>query len=90
MRPEFSSFSKFGCVLKISSLLVCSMFCRFKELSKALYSLTIQDLSQNMVSVMVPEGKVKDIAGNLNLASDQLEVRHCRHPSSSSGWSFKL
>lgn len=66
----------------IASLLVFSMFCRFKEISKALYSLTILDVSQDMVSVMVPEGKAKDIAGNLNLASDQLEVRHCRHPCS--------
>ncbi|KAJ8634194.1 hypothetical protein MRB53_027530 [Persea americana] len=54
---------------------------RFKEISKALYSLTILDVSQDMVSVMVPEGKAKDIAGNLNLASDQLEVRHYSTPA---------
>ncbi|KAF8411747.1 hypothetical protein HHK36_004305 [Tetracentron sinense] len=48
----------------------------FKELSKALYSLTVVAVSQNLVSIIVPEGKANDVAGNLNLASNQLEVKH--------------
>lgn len=51
--------------------------CRFKELSRALYSLTVLSLSHNEVSVTVPAGKVNDISGNRNLASNRLEVKHC-------------
>lgn len=51
--------------------------CRFKELSRALYSLTILAEAQNMLSVNVPAGRVNDIAGNPNLASNQLEVKKC-------------
>lgn len=29
------------------------------------------------MSIAVPEGKVYDISGNLNMASNQLEVKHC-------------
>ncbi|XP_068651500.1 uncharacterized protein [Aristolochia californica] len=54
---------------------------RFKELSKALYSLTILAGTENVVSVFVPEGKVNDISGNPNLASNQLEVRHYSVPA---------
>lgn len=50
---------------------------RFKELSRALYSLTVLSLSHNEVSVTVPAGKVNDISGNRNLASNRLEVKHC-------------
>ncbi|KAL6011560.1 hypothetical protein ACLOJK_002008 [Asimina triloba] len=44
-----------------------------QEFSRALYSFTISDVSQEVVSVLVPGGKANDIAGNLNLASNQLE-----------------
>ncbi|XP_058093203.1 uncharacterized protein LOC131239494 isoform X1 [Magnolia sinica] len=54
---------------------------RFKELSRALYSLTVSDVSQSVVSVLVPDGKASDIAGNLNSASNQLEVRHYSVPA---------
>ncbi|KAG9445995.1 hypothetical protein H6P81_012123 [Aristolochia fimbriata] len=54
---------------------------RFKELSKALYSLTILSGTENVVTVFVPEGRANDIAGNLNLASNQLEVRHYSVPA---------
>ncbi|WKA04151.1 hypothetical protein VitviT2T_022211 [Vitis vinifera] len=49
---------------------------RFKELSRALYSLTVLSLSHNEVSVTIPAGKVNDISGNRNLASNRLEVKH--------------
>ncbi|KAA8548236.1 hypothetical protein F0562_004503 [Nyssa sinensis] len=52
---------------------------RFEELSRALYSLTVLAISQN-VSVIVPAGKVNDISGNLNLASNRLEVKHYSAP----------
>ncbi|XP_039124387.1 uncharacterized protein LOC120260879 [Dioscorea cayenensis subsp. rotundata] len=54
---------------------------RFKELSKALYSVTIEAASDNVVTVFVPEGKVNDVAGNQNLPSMQLEVRHYLVPA---------
>ncbi|XP_010249014.1 PREDICTED: uncharacterized protein LOC104591726 isoform X2 [Nelumbo nucifera] len=53
----------------------------FKEISKALYSLSILATSPNVVSVFVPEGKAKDITGNLNVASNRLEVRHYTTPA---------
>ncbi|KAE9599554.1 hypothetical protein Lalb_Chr14g0363441 [Lupinus albus] len=54
---------------------------RFKELSRALYSLTIQALSQKVVSVTIPSGKVTDISGNENLASNQLDIKHYSTPA---------
>ncbi|KAJ0988854.1 hypothetical protein J5N97_007210 [Dioscorea zingiberensis] len=54
---------------------------RFKQLSKALYLVTIEAVSQNVVTVFVPEGKVNDVAGNPNLPSMQLEVRHYLVPA---------
>ena len=50
---------------------------RLKELSRALYSMNVEALTHNMVSVTIPEGRLNDISGNLNLASNQLEVKHC-------------
>ncbi|XP_057506243.1 uncharacterized protein LOC130789486 [Actinidia eriantha] len=49
---------------------------RFKEISRALYSLTVQAVSQDL-SVLVPAGQVDDISGNPNLASNLLNVKHC-------------
>ncbi|XP_059449067.1 uncharacterized protein LOC132179363 isoform X2 [Corylus avellana] len=54
---------------------------RFKELSRALYSLTVVAEAQNMVSVTIPAGKASDISGNLNLASNHLEVKHYSTPA---------
>lgn len=51
---------------------------RFQEYSRALYSLTVLAEAQNLLSVTIPEGKVNDISGNLNLRSNQLEVKHCK------------
>ncbi|KAL6994478.1 hypothetical protein U1Q18_012582 [Sarracenia purpurea var. burkii] len=53
---------------------------RFEELSRALYSLTVQAVSQD-VSVIVPADRVHDISGNLNLASNLLNVKHYMSPS---------
>ncbi|XP_038989295.1 uncharacterized protein LOC103718327 isoform X2 [Phoenix dactylifera] len=49
---------------------------RLKQLSEALYSMTVEVLTQTIVSVLVPEGKVRDVTGNLNLESNKLELRH--------------
>lgn len=70
-------FYSFPC--RLAMILTCHAFsfCRFKELSRALYSLTVLVVSHNEVSIMVPAGKVNDISGNLNLASNRLEVKHC-------------
>lgn len=53
----------------------------FKELSRALYSLTVQALTQHVVTISIPENKVHDISGNLNLASNILEVNHYSTPA---------
>ncbi|KAK7336077.1 hypothetical protein VNO77_16606 [Canavalia gladiata] len=56
---------------------------RFKELSRALYSLTVQVVTEKVVSVTIPAGKVTDISGNENLASNQLVIKHYSIPSTS-------
>uniref|UniRef100_A0A7N1A4A1 Bacterial Ig-like domain-containing protein n=1 Tax=Kalanchoe fedtschenkoi TaxID=63787 RepID=A0A7N1A4A1_KALFE len=53
---------------------------RFEELSRALYWLTIRAEPESKVSVAVPAGKVKDISGNQNLASNLIEVEHYTVP----------
>ncbi|CAL9014838.1 unnamed protein product [Prunus brigantina] len=55
--------------------------CRFRELSRALYSLNVLAVTEHTVSVAVPSGKVYDISGNLNMASNQLEVKHYSTPA---------
>ncbi|XP_039009849.1 uncharacterized protein LOC120138461 [Hibiscus syriacus] len=54
---------------------------RFKELSRALYSLTVMAITNNMVSISIPEGKVNDISGNVNVASNRLEIIHYSTPA---------
>ncbi|XVF16198.1 hypothetical protein REPUB_Repub10bG0011300 [Reevesia pubescens] len=54
---------------------------RFKELSRALYSLTVLAVTNNMVSITIPEGKVDDISGNMNVASNRLEIIHYSTPA---------
>ncbi|PIA51132.1 hypothetical protein AQUCO_01100163v1, partial [Aquilegia coerulea] len=53
----------------------------FRELSKSLYSLTVLGTAHNVISVLVPEGKVTDVAGNQNLASNRIEVRQYSPPA---------
>ncbi|KAK9271997.1 hypothetical protein L1049_002366 [Liquidambar formosana] len=52
-----------------------------QELSRALYSLTVLAVSQSVVSIIVPAADVTDVSGNLNLASNQLEVKHYSTPA---------
>lgn len=54
---------------------------RFKELSKTAYILNVLIAMESVVSVFVPENKASDIAGNMNLASNQLRVRHYSAPA---------
>ncbi|XP_020209395.1 uncharacterized protein LOC109794350 isoform X2 [Cajanus cajan] len=53
---------------------------RLKELSRALYSLTVQAVTEE-VSVTIPSGKVTDISGNENLASNQLDIKYYSTPT---------
>ncbi|XP_062232343.1 uncharacterized protein LOC133929552 isoform X3 [Phragmites australis] len=55
----------------------------FHEASKSIYTLQIQAV-EKLVSVQVAENAAQDVAGNPNLASDRLEVRHYSVPASSS------
>ncbi|KAJ0113031.1 hypothetical protein Patl1_03033 [Pistacia atlantica] len=52
-----------------------------QELSRALYSMTVQAFSQNVVSISIPAGKVNDVSGNQNSASNTLEVKHYSTPA---------
>ncbi|KAM1009203.1 hypothetical protein ACFX13_045504 [Malus domestica] len=54
---------------------------RFRELSRALYSLKVLAATENVVSVAIPAGKVYDISGNPNMASNQLEVKYYSTPA---------
>ena len=56
---------------------IYSVHYRLKELSRALYSLTVLAFTQEAVSVTIPAGKVTDISGNENLASNELQVKQC-------------
>lgn len=49
----------------------------FHEASKSIYTAQIQAVD-NLVSVHVAENSAQDVAGNTNLPSDRLEVRHCK------------
>lgn len=55
----------------------------FHEASKSIYTLKIQAVDK-LVSVQVAENATQDVAGNPNLASDPLQVRHYSVPASSS------
>lgn len=56
---------------------------RFKELSMSSYALNVIVAFENVVTVFIPEKKATDISGNLNLASNRLQVRHYSVPAMS-------
>ncbi|RZC60074.1 hypothetical protein C5167_021840 [Papaver somniferum] len=53
----------------------------FEEHTKTIFSLVILGGTENEISVFIPEGKANDISGNLNLASNQLEIRQYSTPA---------
>ncbi|XP_006655660.1 uncharacterized protein LOC102706200 isoform X2 [Oryza brachyantha] len=55
----------------------------FHEASKSIYTVQIQAVDK-VISVQVAENSAQDVAGNPNLPSDRLEVRHYSVPASSS------
>ncbi|KAG8069068.1 hypothetical protein GUJ93_ZPchr0005g15834 [Zizania palustris] len=55
----------------------------FHEASKSIYRVQIEAVDK-LVSVQVAENSAQDVAGNPNLASERLEVRHYSVPASSS------
>ncbi|KAG0585982.1 hypothetical protein KC19_2G054000 [Ceratodon purpureus] len=48
----------------------------FREISKSTYMLEVNVVDNTLVSAFVPDNQCVDIAGNLNLASPTLQVRH--------------
>jgi hypothetical protein len=52
-------------------------FFSFREISRSLYAVELQ-ADHDIVSVNVPENVTEDVAGNKNLASNVLQVRHCK------------
>ncbi|GAV64271.1 hypothetical protein CFOL_v3_07789 [Cephalotus follicularis] len=52
-----------------------------QELSRALYSFNVLAVTQNVVSITVPATEVNDVSGNLNLASNLLQVQHYITPA---------
>lgn len=51
--------------------------CSFKEIDKSTYTLEVKAMDDKLVTVTVPENQSSDIAGNYNLASSSIQVRHC-------------
>ncbi|XP_059442753.1 uncharacterized protein LOC132174986 isoform X2 [Corylus avellana] len=58
-------------------------FKSFHEISRSLYAVELQ-ADHDIVSVNVPENVTEDVAGNKNLASNVLQVRHYSVPKISS------
>ncbi|XVF57778.1 hypothetical protein PTKIN_Ptkin07bG0009500 [Pterospermum kingtungense] len=52
-----------------------------QELSRALYSFTVVAVTNSLVSITIPGGKVNDISGNMNVASNRLEIIHYSTPA---------
>ena len=52
-------------------------FFSFREISRSLYAVELQ-ADHDIISVNVPENVTEDVAGNKNLASNVLQVRHCK------------
>ena len=50
----------------------------FHEINRSIYAAEIR-ADGNAVSVNVPENVTGDVAGNKNLASNILRVRHCKN-----------
>lgn len=53
------------------------MFSSFYEMSRSKYSIEIK-AEDDIVSVSIPENATGDVAGNKNLPSNILQVRHCK------------
>lgn len=70
---------KFGFVALWSSDFVLQTLCSFEELSRNLYIAIIQAY-EGILTVSVPENVTADVAGNPNLASNVLQVRHYSLP----------
>jgi len=68
---------KFGFGALWSIDFVLQALCSFEELSRNLYIAIIQAY-EGILSVSVPENVTADVAGNPNLASNILQVRHCK------------
>ncbi|XP_073108633.1 uncharacterized protein [Elaeis guineensis] len=56
---------------------------RFHEISKSIYTIEVH-ADDSIISVEVPENTTGDVAGNKNLASNRLQVRHYSVPIMSS------
>lgn len=56
--------------------------CSFKEISKTTYALVLYAIDNNVISVAVADNQTLDVAGNSNIASSVLQVRHCKSPVS--------
>lgn len=59
----------------------------FREMGRNTYSLEVQ-AEHKVVSVSVPENVTVDVAGNRNLASNVLQVWHCKHSNTQVSFAF--
>lgn len=80
---EQSSFGSFFQRLELKSILILIlllMLSSFQEIRRSIYILEIQ-ANADTVSVNVPENVTGDVAGNKNLPSNVLQVKHCNDSS---------
>lgn len=61
----------------------------FHEASKSIYTMQILAVDK-LVSVQVAENTAQDVAGNPNLPSDRLQVRHCMYQHSAMAFILRL
>ncbi|KAG0558527.1 hypothetical protein KC19_10G034900 [Ceratodon purpureus] len=52
----------------------------FKEIDKSTYTLEVKAMDNKLVSLTVLENQTSDVAGNYNLASSSMQVRHYEAP----------
>lgn len=65
---------------KLTDYLFSCNFCflfSFHEISRSTYMVELQ-ADDDLVFISVPENVTRDVAGNKNLASNFLQVRHCK------------
>lgn len=51
--------------------------CSFREVTKTTYALVVYAMDSSTVGISVAENRTLDVAGNPNVASSMLQIKHC-------------
>lgn len=69
----FSSMKLFLPILSVPNMYGCS----FREITKTTYALVVLATDSSTVKISVAESRTLDVAGNPNVASSVLQIKHC-------------